>query len=287
MIRHRPPLRVVRRHFGVGVPFAALAILLPFGMSGCAGASRERPTGDAVADRDVTLGRWSTLGHSVEGRPIEVTTIGRGPKRCLFIGGIHGDEPEGLVTIDDAMSVADAHGERWTTTIVRDMNPDGTARRSRRNARGVDLNRNWPATNFTHRAGGARSPSGHPAPSGPLSEPESDLVYGLIERTRPELVLVLHSSGSGPFVNFDGPAEEAARHFAEAASSAGRSWRVEPSMGYPTPGSLGSLVGVDRAIAILTIEFRRGAGDDGRHGASQALRRGFDAVLTEVGRTGR
>src|SRR5262245_11074347 len=40
-------------------------------------------------------GPWTTLATSVEGRPIRLATIGHGPRRVLWVGGIHGDEREG------------------------------------------------------------------------------------------------------------------------------------------------------------------------------------------------
>src|SRR5262249_20156710 len=40
---------------------------------------------------------WEEVGTSVQGRPIRVRTLGHGPRKVLFIGGIHGDEREGAV----------------------------------------------------------------------------------------------------------------------------------------------------------------------------------------------
>ena len=64
--------------------------------------------------------------------------------------------------------------------------------------------------------------------------------------------------------------------FALAAARSDRRWRVVPEMGYPTPGSLGSYLGVDRGVPILTIEFERG-GDPEASWA--AMRDGVAAVL--------
>lgn len=50
-------------------------------------------------------------------------------------------------------------------------------------------------------------------------------------------------------------------------------------MGYPTPGSMGSMYGVDRGMPILTIEFDRG------HDAAlawAAMRDGLGALLAGV-----
>ena len=54
-------------------------------------------------------------------------------------------------------------------------------------------------------------------------------------------------------VNFDGPALPWARLVAEASG-----WPVRESIGYPTPGSLGSWLGVDRRLPVLTLELPPG-----------------------------
>lgn len=204
-----------------------------------------------VSPRDASAepgGGWSVIGASVEGRPIEAATIGRGPKRVLIVGGIHGNEREAAGALGQIERIAANESRRVTVRLIRDLNPDGSHARTRGNARGVDLNRNWPTACFTPR-------SAHGA--APLSEPETALLIEEIERFSPGLIVVLHSAPSGPFVNFDGPAAQAAEAFARAAAGADPRWHVRPSIGYPTPGSLGTWAGVERGIPILTIELRR------------------------------
>jgi len=212
-------------------------------------------TGAAEGERVRSLGHsWVVVGDSVDGRPIRATTIGNGSRRIYLIGNIHGNEPEGHGELEDLLSgLRESSVARWATLrVVESANPDGLARGSRHNARGVDLNRNWPASNF--RPAGARG-------SAALSEPETQALHRDLRSFAPDVVIAYHSTAGGPFVNFDGPAEasEYARAFADAASSAtGERWRVVPDMGYPTPGSLGSYLGVDQGAPVLTIEFKRG-----------------------------
>lgn len=217
--------------------------------------------------------RPAEIGRSVDHAPIVAEGHGRGRARVYLIGLIHGDEPEGLATLDAVRPIL----RRQTGVRVRlvpDMNPDGRVAGTRGNTRGIDLNRNWPASNFTaHRRRG----------EAPLSEPESAAVHADLIRFRPDVLIVLHSiSRGGPFVNFDGPepAEHLARVFVDAAAMTGDPrWRVVPSMGYPTPGSLGTYAGIDRGIPTLTIEFERGHDPDAARAASAA---GMRAVLNEV-----
>ncbi|MDX2130758.1 MAG: M14 family zinc carboxypeptidase [Planctomycetota bacterium] len=213
---------------------------------GCAARARAERASAAA-------GVWEPVGFSVRGQPILATTIappaGAMPPRVLIVGGIHGNEREGLPAVDPLVEMLGRDSAGAHVRVVRDLNPDGTAARSRGNARGVDLNRNFPASNF--------SPSLQRGPAA-LSEPESNALAGELARFRPHVVIVFHSIARGPFVNFDGPGEALASAFVSGAAPADGRWRVEPSMGYPTPGSLGTLVGVDGGTPILTVEFLRG-----------------------------
>ncbi len=192
---------------------------------------------------------WDVVGTSVQGRPIRVLTVGHGPRKVLFIGGIHGDEPEGAVATAELPAAFEAAGlaETVTLTILEDANPDGRAAGTRGNANGVDVNRNFPASNFDRT---------DPSNGGePLSEPEARALHDTIERTNPELVLVAHSWAGRHFINFDGPAREIADRFAASSGLP-----VEESSSFaPTPGSLGSYFGRDRGIPILTIEVLKGS----------------------------
>jgi protein MpaA len=201
---------------------------------------------------------WFTLGTSHEGRPIRAVSVGRGPRRVLWVGGIHGDEREGeaaTAALATAFLLEPAAAERVTLTVIEDLNPDGTAHARRTNARGVDLNRNFPAANF--RAAGRNRE--------PLSEPESRALLELLEAWEPELVLVAHSWRERQFVNWDGPARALAERF---AACSGFELRPSSALG-PTPGSLGSWA-EEKGLALLTLEFRRGSDPDAAWEATRA-----------------
>ena len=192
---------------------------------------------------------WEEVGTSVQGRPIGVLTVGHGPRKVLFIGGIHGDEAEGAVATAELPAAFDAAGlaDLVTLTIMEDANPDGRAADTRDNANGVDVNRNFPASNFN-----AADPSNG---GKPLNQPESRAVADTIDRIQPGLVLVAHAWAGRQFINFDGPAREIAERFAASSGLP-----VEESSSFaPTPGSLGSYFGRDRGIAVLTIEVLKGS----------------------------
>lgn len=236
---------------GGGALCAVLMII-----SGCSGAA---PTGSSTdtsqaqsAGKPPTqpaAGLWRVIGTSVQGRSLRTLTVGHGPRKVLFIGGIHGDEAEGAFSTSQLPAAFAAAGLAGAValTILEDANPDGRAAAKRENANGVDINRNFPARNFD-----AASPAGGREP---LSEPESRAVTDAVNLTDPDLVIVLHAWEGSEFVNFDGPARPIADRF-----SALSGLPVTASDEFAaTPGSLGSYVGRDRGIPVLTIEFRKGS----------------------------
>ncbi|HEX2504040.1 MAG TPA: DUF2817 domain-containing protein [Miltoncostaeaceae bacterium] len=144
------------------------------------------------------------LGRSAEDRPILLTRLGdRGAeRRVLVVGAVHGNEPAGRAVVHRLRGgPAPAGAELW---LIHDLNPDGTAAGARQNARGVDLNRNFP---HRWRAQGRPFDAFHSG-ARPLSEPESRLAARLIRRLRPDVTIWYHqalslvdvSSGADPRV---------------------------------------------------------------------------------------
>lgn len=233
-----------------GVQALICAALVFISLIACRAVSAEH-SGEPSSSEQSHVNRlgWEVVGSSVEGRPIKALTLGRGPRRVLFVGGIHGDEPEGAYTTSQLPEAFLTSGEieQVTLTIIEDANPDGRAATTRGNANGVDVNRNFPAVNFD---------DSDPAHGGtPLSQPESRILHDLIERIDPALVVVMHSWTDRQFINFDGPAKSLAERFAAKSG-----FPVADSKSFaPTPGSLGSYVGRDRGTPVITIELLKGS----------------------------
>jgi hypothetical protein len=131
-----------------------------------------------------------TIGRSSEGRRIALTRLGdpAAATTVLVVGSIHGTEPAGHAVVARLRRTAVAAGLRLI--LVRTANPDGIARGSRQNARGVDLNRNFP---FRWRGGGRPFDTYHPGPRR-ASEPETRAMLRLIRRERPDVSLWYHQA---------------------------------------------------------------------------------------------
>jgi len=180
---------------------------------------------------------------SLQGRPLPYFVAGSGGPCVLVLGAIHGDEKSSALLACDLLRSALERPARIAgrrLVVAPIVNPDGFAAGRRSNARGIDLNRNFPASNFDRHGDGGGAP---------LTEPESRFVDFLLHRYRPALVIALH--GAAACVNYDGPARPLAALIAEICELP-----VKASIGYPTPGSLGSWLGVDQRAPVITFELR-------------------------------
>lgn len=191
----------------------------------------------------------TTYGRSVLGLPLEVW---RPTGRCelLVFAAIHGEEPETTYALSRALrqlTEPPAHA-----AVVLAANPDGLVRGTRCNARGVDLNRNFPTS--TWRAGTVTCRSTIEDPSDvvlstgaePGSEPEVQALLSLIGELRPHAVVALHA----PLACIDDANDSALG----ARLAARTGMPLVRDVGYPTPGSFGSW-GAEHGVPVVTYEF--------------------------------
>jgi protein MpaA len=147
-----------------------------------------------------SAGERTVVGHSLRGRPIAATLKGNpgAPARVLVIGCVHGNEAAGIRVA--RRLIAGPPARNAAIWVVPSLNPDGVAANRRGNARGVDLNRNFP---FDWQPLGGLEYSGPQ----PLSEPESRAARRLILRLQPDITIWFHQpfdlvdrSGGDPLV---------------------------------------------------------------------------------------
>ena len=128
------------------------------------------------------------IGRSVLGRPIRAVRIGPAgaARRLLVVACIHGDEPSGqAITRRLRATRPPARTAIW---VIDRANPDGCTAGTRKNARGVDLNRNSP-WRWAHLNG-----PGGVYFSGPRawSEPESRALDAFVRRIHPAITIWYH-----------------------------------------------------------------------------------------------
>ncbi len=208
---------------------------------------------------------FDEIGRSTGGRPILARRFGGPGTPLVLMGGIHGDEPASVDAVLDLLPRL-PRAPRVPVWIIPAANPDGLAGGRKNSARNVDLNRNFPARSFRVQ----HEPGYDPGPA-PLSEPETRAVADLLAREGVRAAVAVHA----PFacVNYDGPAAAWAQAVAAACG-----WPARGDIGYPTPGSFGSWLGVDRGVPVLTLELPPGPLAGFRNAAAAAL----DAALMGV-----
>ena len=194
---------------------------------------------------------FDTYGQSVNGVNLEYFPP---RKNCelLIVAGIHGEEPETTVALSRAVRSLQSDEISSSISLVLSANPDGLVLGTRGNANGVDLNRNFPSTNWQSDPTNCRwhVDESEELPiltgSAPASEPESQALIELIDSLSPKIVLTLH----GPLACVDDP--DGTPLAGWIAKETG--FPLVTELGYPTPGSMGTWA-KERNLPWVTWEF--------------------------------
>jgi protein MpaA len=129
------------------------------------------------------------------------------------------------------------------------VNPDGWKAKTRTNANGVDLNRNFPTGDWESQAIGywkkktKSDPRRYPGPDA-ASEVETKCLMKHFEEFKPDFLISVHTPLG--VLDFDGPKIKSPPPFKPLP------WR---SLGN-FPGSLGRYMWADQHVPVLTIELK-------------------------------
>jgi Zinc carboxypeptidase len=141
----------------------------------------------AVSQVDPSRFIVERVGASLEGRSINMITTGTGAFRVLLWSQMHGDEPTATAALFDVFEYFQRHRDdpvvqrilsSLTLYVVPMLNPDGAERFQRRNAQGIDINRDGLS----------------------LQTPEGQLLKSVRDRFKPRVGFNLHNQGWGTTV---------------------------------------------------------------------------------------
>lgn len=188
------------------------------------------------------------FGATTTGLPIMAYNFGDTGPKVLVMGGVHGDEIEGVWAANGLLSSLAKHFDlKIQLTLVPMFNLDGVLSRERRNANKIDLNRNLPTNDWTSDVATERYFPGLK----PNSESENQALVKFLETEKPVMIISLHSWK--PMLNINGDCRAVAEAIVRTTG-----YVIEESIGYPTPGCLGTYAGLERSMPTITYEVERG-----------------------------
>lgn len=187
------------------------------------------------------------FGTTSQGLTIPAYKFGNKGPEVLILGGVHGDEIEGIVGANGLLrAFSESFPFRLNLTLVPIFNLDGALRSQRKSANEVDLNRNLPTQDWTPEVAKEKYNPGQFA----NSEPENQALVKHIQQSDPKFIITLHSWK--PMLNVNGDCAKVAETIAARTG-----YIITEDIGYPTPGSLGTYTGLERQIPTITYEFER------------------------------
>ena len=192
--------------------------------------------------------KTSIFTYTSKGLPVLAHEFKNGGPEVLILGGVHGDEVEGVICAQELLKhFMESFPHKFNLTLVPQFNLEGVIFKTRGNGNGVDLNRNLPTKDWSPEV---KTPRYHPGPAaGSESENHGWMKY--VEEKKPVFILSLHSWH--PVLNVNGDCYAFAKIIA-----AHTGYKIDDDIGYPTPGCLGTYTGLERGCPTLTYEIERG-----------------------------
>jgi len=189
---------------------------------------------------------WETIGYSTNGNPIYALEIGDSGDVTLILGGIHGHEFGSFNLVLRFARFINSNRDliRKKAIIIPSINPDGLIANTRKNANEVDINRNFPASDWTPVYTDDELYPGRE----PVSEAETKIILEILNNYEPSKIISIHSMEHR--ISYDGPAlrlaNEISRH---------NGYNITNETKYNIHGSLRSYTGIDLGLQSITLEL--------------------------------
>lgn len=192
---------------------------------------------------------------------------GNSGKKILLIGNVHGDEKAGILLSIRILNEIFSKDKLANTLIcIPCANPDGGVLDTRMNANLIDINRNFPSTNWIYQdsAKMKKDKKGYWGGMKPASEIETKFILKVDSLYNPEVIIIFHQFLD--LVNYDGIGLPLAEYITKVTGM-----KLENDMGYETPGSIGSYFGNDKRKEIVTVELPENPPDSLQQSLTKAI----------------
>lgn len=176
---------------------------------------------------------------------------GNSGKKILLIGSVHGMERAGVILSVKILNEVFSKDKLANTLLcIPSANPDGSLLETRMNSNRIDINRNFPSSNWSYvdSAKLKKEKKFFWGGASPASEIETKFILKVDSIYDPEIILIFHQFLD--CINYDGKGQTIAEYIAKSTGM-----KMEQDLGIETPGSMGSYFGMDKQKEVVTIEL--------------------------------
>jgi len=198
------------------------------------------------------------IGKSIKGKPIYAYIFGSGDKTVLYTSGSHGNETQSIKVLEKWVDYLENHpdvlpkGTRAIIVVV--ANPDGHLSKTRMNANGTDLNRNWGTNDWRTDTWVRSTYYPHGGGLSPFSEPETQALKNLIIQYGVDTLIDYHCCISGVFAGDDSPrSNELVKIIQQKTGYEDSVWGDDE---YLVTGSMTSWAAEKLGIPSVTVEVK-------------------------------
>ena len=183
--------------------------------------------------------------------------VGSSGKKILLIGCIHGNEKAGiLLSLKVLNEIFSSDSLANTLICIPSANPDGNVLDRRTNSNKIDINRNFPSSNWVHTDSSKLKEKKKPFWGGSYagSEMETQFILKIDSLYHPDALIILHQFLD--CVQYDGTGMPLAEFISKRTGQ-----KLLDNIGYTTEGSIGSYFGDDKRKEVVTLEIPENPAD--------------------------